>query len=171
VVVIAKTVNVNSEIRAATVRVIGEDGSQLGIVQLKQALEIAKEAGLDLVEVAPQLDPPVCRIMDYGKFRYQQTKKVHEAKKRRTIIQVKEVKLRPKTEEHDYQFKLRNIRRFLDKKNKTKVSLMFRGREIQYQETARGILNRIAEETKDLAVIEQAPRLEGRNMTMILGPK
>jgi translation initiation factor IF-3 len=171
VVVIAKSVNVNNEIRAATVRVIAEDGGQLGIVTLKQALEIAKEAALDLVEVAPQLDPPVCRIMDYGKFRYQQTKKVHEAKKRRTIIQIKEVKLRPKTEEHDYQFKLRNIRRFLDKKNKTKISLMFRGREIQYQETARGILNRIAEETRDLAVVEQAPRLEGRNMTMILGPK
>ena len=170
-VVIAKSVNVNNEIRAATVRVIAEDGGQLGIVTLKQALEIAKEAALDLVEVAPQLDPPVCRIMDYGKFRYQQTKKVHEAKKRRTIIQIKEVKLRPKTEEHDYQFKLRNIRRFLDKKNKTKISLMFRGREIQYQETARGILNRIAEETRDLAVVEQAPRLEGRNMTMILGPK
>ena len=169
--VIAKSVNVNNEIRAATVRVIAEDGGQLGIVTLKQALEIAKEAALDLVEVAPQLDPPVCRIMDYGKFRYQQTKKVHEAKKRRTIIQIKEVKLRPKTEEHDYQFKLRNIRRFLDKKNKTKISLMFRGREIQYQETARGILNRIAEETRDLAVVEQAPRLEGRNMTMILGPK
>jgi translation initiation factor IF-3 len=169
--VIAKTVNVNNEIRAATVRVIGEDGSQLGIVTLRQALDIAREAGLDLVEVAPQLDPPVCRVMDYGKFRYQQTKKIHEAKKRRTIIQIKEVKLRPKTEEHDYQFKLRNIRRFLTKKNKTKVSLMFRGREIQYQEAARGILNRIAEETKDLAVVEQEPRLEGRNMTMVLGPK
>jgi translation initiation factor IF-3 len=169
--VIAKTVNVNNEIRAATVRVIGEDGSQLGIVTLRQALDIAREAGLDLVEVAPQLDPPVCRVMDYGIFRYQQTKKIHEAKKRRTIIQIKEVKLRPKTEEHDYQFKLRNIRRFLTKKNKTKVSLMFRGREIQYQEAARGILNRIAEETKDLAVVEQEPRLEGRNMTMVLGPK
>jgi translation initiation factor IF-3 len=169
--VIAKTANVNNEIRSATVRVIGEDGSQLGIVTLKQALEIAREAGLDLVEVAPQLDPPVCRVMDYGKFRYQQTKKTHEAKKRRTIIQVKEVKLRPKTEEHDYQFKLRNIRKFLTKKNKTKVSLMFRGREIQYQEAARGILNRIAEETKDLALVEQEPKLEGRNMTMVLAPK
>lgn len=170
-VVIAKSVNVNQEIRAANVRVIGEGGVQLGILPLSQALNLAKEEGLDLVEVAPQLDPPVCRIMDYGKFRYQQTKKVHEAKKRRTIIQVKEVKIRPKTEEHDYQFKVRNIRRFLEKKNKTKVSLMFRGREIQYQEAARKILNRIAEETKDLALVEQAPKLEGRNMTMVLGPK
>jgi translation initiation factor IF-3 len=169
--VIAKSVNVNEEIRAAAVRVIGEDGGQLGILPLRQALELAREQGLDLVEVAPHMDPPVCRIMDYGKYRYQQTKKVHEAKKKRTVIQVKEVKLRPKTEEHDFQFKLRNIRRFLEKKNKTKISLMFRGREIQYQEAARNILNRITEETKDLAQVEQEPKLEGRNMTMILSPK
>lgn len=168
---ISKSASVNNEIRAANVRVIGEGGVQLGIIPLAQALALAKGEGLDLVEVAPQLDPPVCRIMDYGKFRYQQTKKVHEAKKRRTIIQVKEVKIRPKTEEHDYQFKLRNIRKFLEKKNKTKISLMFRGREIQYQEAARKILNRISEETKDLAIVEQDPKLEGRNMTMILGPK
>jgi len=168
---ISKSANVNNEIRAANVRVIGEGGVQLGILPIAQALALAKGEGLDLVEVAPQLDPPVCRIMDYGKFRYQQTKKIHEAKKRRTIIQVKEVKIRPKTEEHDYQFKLRNIRKFLEKKNKTKVSLMFRGREIQYQDAARKILNRITEETKDLAVVEQEPKLEGRNMTMILGPK
>jgi translation initiation factor IF-3 len=109
--------------------------------------------------------------MDYGKYRYQQTKKTHEAKKKRTIIQVKEVKIRPKTEEHDYQFKLRNIRKFLTKKNKTKVSLLFRGREIQYVEAARNILLRIVEETKDLATVEQDPKLEGRNMTMVLGPK
>ena len=153
--VIAKSVNVNHEIRAANVRVIGEGGVQLGILPLAQALSLAKEEGLDLVEVAPQLDPPVCRIMDYGKFRYQQTKKVHEAKKRRTIIQVKEVKIRPKTEEHDFQFKVRNIRKFLEKKNKTKISLMFRGREIQYEEAARKIMNRITEETKDLATVEQ----------------
>ncbi|MGC1401884.1 MAG: translation initiation factor IF-3 [Thermodesulfobacteriota bacterium] len=167
----AKSVNVNHEIRAANVRVIGEGGVQLGILPLSQALALAKEEGLDLVEVAPQLDPPVCRIMDYGKFRYQQTKKVHEAKKRRTIIQVKEVKIRPKTEEHDFLFKVRNIRKFLEKKNKTKISLMFRGREIQYQEAARKIMHRIIEETKDLATVEQAPKLEGRNMTMVLGPK
>jgi len=169
--VIAKSVNVNDEIRASSVRVIGVDGTQLGILPLSQALTLAKEEGLDLVEVAPQLIPPVCRIMDYGKFRYQQTKKIHEAKKRRTIIQVKEVKIRPKTEEHDYQFKLRNIRKFLEKKNKTKISLMFRGREIQYQDAARKILNRITEETKDLANVEQEPKLEGRNMTLVLGPK
>ena len=170
--VIAKSsVHVNEEIRVANVRVIGDGGVQLGILPINQALTLAREQGLDLVEVAPQLDPPVCRVMDYGKFRYQQTKKVHEAKKRRTIIQVKEVKLRPKTEEHDFQFKLKNIRKFLEKKNKTKIFLMFRGREIQYQEAARNILNRITEETKDLATVEQEPKLEGRNMTMILGPR
>jgi translation initiation factor IF-3 len=171
VAVITKSVNVNNEIRAANVRVIGEKGDQLGILPIQQALSLAREQGLDLVEVAPQLDPPVCRIMDYGKFRYQQTKKVHEAKKHRTIIQVKEVKIRPKTEEHDFQFKLKNIRKFLEKKNKTKVSLMFRGRELQYQEAARKILKRITEETQDLATVEQEPKLEGRNMTMVLGPK
>jgi translation initiation factor IF-3 len=109
--------------------------------------------------------------MDYGKYRYQQTKKTHEAKKKRTIIQVKEVKIRPKTEEHDFQFKLNNIRKFLTKKNKTKVSLLFRGREIQYVAAAKNILTRIIEETKDLAQVEQEPRLEGRNMTMVLAPK
>jgi len=109
--------------------------------------------------------------MDYGKYRYQQTKKVHEAKKKRTIIQVKEVKIRPKTEEHDFQFKLRNIRKFLTKKNKTKVFLLFRGRELQYVEAAKNVLLRIVEETKDLAVVEQNPKLEGRNMTMVLSPK
>ena len=112
----------------------------MGIFSLAQALALAKEGALDLVEVAPNLDPPVCRIMDYGKYRYQQTKKVHEAKKKRTIIQVKEVKIRPKTEEHDYQFKLKNIRKFLTKKNKTKVFLLFRGRELQYVEAAKNVL-------------------------------
>ena len=168
---ISKSAPVNSEIRAANVRVIAENGGQLGIFPLNQALTLAREEGLDLVEVAPNLDPPVCRIMDYGKYRYQQTKKTHEAKKKRTIIQVKEVKIRPKTEEHDFQFKLRNIRKFLMKKNKTKVSLLFRGREIQYVEAARNILIRVIEETKDLATVEQSPKLEGRNMTMVLSPK
>jgi translation initiation factor IF-3 len=171
VAVISKSANVNNEIRAANVRVISDKGEQLGILPIQQALSLSREAGLDLVEVAPQLDPPVCRIMDYGKYRYQQTKKVHEAKKHRTIIQVKEVKIRPKTEEHDFQFKLKNIRKFLEKKNKTKVSLMFRGREIQYQEAARKIMARIIEESQDLANVEQEPKLEGRNMTMVLGPK
>jgi translation initiation factor IF-3 len=137
----------------------------------KEALSIAKQKGLDLVEVAPQVTPPVCRIMDYGRYKYQQSKRQQESKKKATVIQVKEVKLRPKTAEHDYQFKLRNIRKFLNQKNKTKVSLMFRGREIAHANLAKGMLDRIVEDVADLAVVEQYPKLEGRNMVMVLAPK
>ncbi len=138
---------------------------------ISEALASAEEAGLDLVEVAPNSDPPVCRIMDYGKYKYQQSKKLQESKKKASIILVKEVKLRPKTEEHDYQFKLRNIRKFLGQKNKTKVSLMFRGREIAHANLARGLLERIVQDVADIGVVEQMPKLEGRNMTMMLAPK
>lgn len=143
----------------------------MGIISLEEALTVADEEGLDLVEVAPDSDPPVCRIMDYGKYKYQQSKKLHESKKKATVILVKEVKFRPKTEEHDYQFKLRNIRRFLEANNKTKVSLMFRGREIAHANLSRGLLERIAEDVADIGTVEQMPKLEGRNMTMMLGPK
>ena len=152
-------------------RLIGADGEQVGIVSLEDALKRAKDAGLDLVEVAVDADPVVCRVMDFGRFKYQQSKKQQESKKKQTIIQVKEVKIRPKTEEHDYQFKLRAIRKFLAQKNKTKVSLMFRGREIAHANLARGMLERIVEDTVDLASVEQFPKLEGRNMTMVLAPK
>lgn len=138
---------------------------------IEEALNAAEEVGLDLVEVAPNSDPPVCRIMDFGKYKYEQSKKLQESKKKATVIQVKEVKIRPKTEEHDYQFKLRNIRKFLGQKNKTKVSLMFRGREIAYANLARGLLERIIQDVEDVGVVEQMPKLEGRNMTMILAPK
>ncbi len=138
---------------------------------IEEALKAAEEVGLDLVEVAPNSDPPVCRIMDFGKYKYEQSKKLQESKKKATVIQVKEVKIRPKTEEHDYQFKLRNIRKFLGQKNKTKVSLMFRGREIAYANLARGLLERIIQDVEDVGVVEQMPKLEGRNMTMILAPK
>ena len=153
------------------VRVIGPEGDQLGIISTRDALEKAAEYGLDLVEVAPEADPPVCRIMDFGRFKYQQSKKQQESKKKSTVILIKEVKVRPKTAEHDYQFKLRNIRKFLAQKNKTKVSLMFRGREIAHANLARGILERIVEDVADLGTVEQFPKLEGRNMTMILAPK
>lgn len=155
----------------STVRLIDAEGEQKGIVSLEDALREAAEAGLDLVEVAPEADPPVCRIMDFGRYKYQQSKKLQESKKKATTILVKEVKLRPKTEEHDYQFKLKNIRKFLTSKNKTKVSLMFRGREIAHANLAKGMLERIVEDTVDIATVEQFPKLEGRNMTMVLAPK
>ncbi len=168
---INKQVNINHKIRASQVRLIGEDGTQLGIVPLEEALARAAEERLDLVEVAPKSTPPVCKIMDYGKFKYLQSKKLQEAKKKQVTIQVKEVKIRPKTEEHDYQFKLRHIKRFLNEKNKAKVTIMFRGREIAHSELGLKVLKRIIAETEEVGVVEQSPKLEGRNMTMILAPR
>lgn len=167
----AKEANVNWQIKAPEVRVISHDGKQIGILALREAVKLAEEQGLDLVEVAPQATPPVCRIMNYGKYKYQQSKKIQEAKKHQTIIQVKEVKIRPRTEEHDLQFKLRHAKRFLSEGNKVKVSMLFRGREIAHPELGKELLNRFVAELKDLMVIEQAPRLEGRSMVMLLAPK
>ena len=166
-----KKVSVNQYIRSSEVRVINPEGKQLGIIPLKEALKIAQEEGLDLVEVAPNSSPPVCRIMDYGKFKYQQSKKAHEARKSQTTIQVKEVKMRPKTEEHDFQYKLRHIKRFLMDGNKVKVHIIFRGREITHSDMGMQILNRIAEEVEEIGIIEQKSKLEGRNMAMIIAPK
>jgi translation initiation factor IF-3 len=168
---IAKEAGVNWEIRAPEVRVISADGSQRGIMPVKEALKIAEEQGLDLVEVAPNANPPVCRIMNYGKYKYQQSKRSQEARKNQTVIHVKEVKVRPHTEEHDFQFKLRHVKRFLGEGHKVKVSMLFRGREIVHPEFGREMFNRIIEENKDSVVIEQSPRMEGRNMVMILAPK
>lgn len=168
---VAKEVNVNRQIKAPEVRVISPEGKQIGILPLQEALRLAEEQGLDLVEVAPQATPPVCRIMNYGKYKYQQSKKIHEAKKHQTVTQVKEVKLRPRTEEHDLQFKLRHAKRFLSEGNKVKISMLFRGREIAHPEMGKELLNRIITELKDLMVVEQAPRLEGRSMVMLLAPK
>ncbi len=167
----SKQVNVNEKIRASEVRVVGSDGKQLGVIPLQRALDLALQEQLDLVEVAPGADPPVCKIMDYGKFKYQQNKRTQEARKKQTIIQVKEVKMRPKTDEHDLQTKIRNIRRFLGQKDKAKVSILFRGREIAYADQGTKILNRISEELSADAVVEQSPKLEGRNMVMVLAPK
>jgi translation initiation factor IF-3 len=164
-------VNVNQKIRAPQIRLIGEDGTQLGIVPLEEALARAAEEKLDLVEVAPKASPPVCKIMDYGKYKYLQAKKLQEAKKKQTTIQVKEVKIRPKTEEHDYQFKLRHIKRFLSEKNKAKVTIMFRGREIAHSELGLKVLERIIADIEEEGIVEQAPKLEGRNMIMILSPR
>ena len=140
-------------------------------MSLEEALSRAAEEKLDLVEVAPKASPPVCRIMDYGKYKYMQAKKLQEARKKQTTIQVKEVKIRPKTEEHDYQFKLRHIKRFLGEKNKAKVTIMFRGREIAHSELGLKVLERIIADIEEEGLVEQAPRLEGRNMTMILAPR
>ncbi len=161
----------NEKIRAPEVRVIGHDGQQLGIITIRKALELAAEVHLDLVEVAPNADPPVCKIMDFGKFKYQQNKRTQEAKKKQTVIQVKEVKIRPKTDEHDLQVKIRHIKRFLAQKDKAKVTILFRGREIAYSDQGVKVLERIKEELKDDIVIEQHPKMEGRNLIMILAPK
>jgi translation initiation factor IF-3 len=151
--------------------VIGSDGSQLGILPIEKALQLAAESHFDLVEVAPNADPPVCKIMDYGKFKYQQNKKTQEAKKKASVIQVKEVKVRPKTDEHDLEFKMRHIRRFLGQKDKAKVTMLFRGREIAYTQQGMKILERIIEALQDEAVVEQRPKMEGRNLIMVLAPK
>jgi len=138
---------------------------------LREALAVAEERGQDLVEVAPNATPPVCRIMDYGKFKYQQQKKTQEARKRQTRVQLKEVKIRPKTEEHDYQFKMRNARRFLEQKDKVKVTVVFRGRELAHTDIGRSIMARVVLDTQDIASVEKAASLEGRAMTMILAPR
>jgi translation initiation factor IF-3 len=158
-------------IRATEVRLIGADGEQVGIMPLNEALNRAAEANLDLVEVAPQANPPVCRIMDYGKFKYLQSKKTQEARKKQTVIQVKEVKFRPKIEDHDIAFKVKNIRKFLAQKDKIKISLIFRGREIAHPQIGIALLNRVAAELEDIGTVEQAPKIEGRNLTMIVAPK
>jgi translation initiation factor IF-3 len=152
------------------VRVVAEDGEQLGILDTREALERAHEAGLDLVEVAPNAEPPVCKIMDYGKFKYQQQKKQQEAKKRQTVILIKEIKVRPKTDEHDYQTKLKHIRRFLAAGDRCKVTVFFRGREIVHKDRGLIMLDRVIADTDDIAKVEQAPLAEGRTMFMLLTP-
>ncbi len=157
-------------IRGPEVRLVAEDGAQAGVMNTQDALSKAEEAGLDLVEVAPDAKPPVCRIMDYGKYKYLMSKKAHESKKKQTIIHVKEVKLRVKTDEHDLQFKVRNAKKFLSHGDKVKVTLMFRGREITHPELGRSKLVRVGEALKEVGTVEQRPKLEGRNMTMLLSP-
>jgi translation initiation factor IF-3 len=143
----------------------------LGVISLEEALAYAEKAGLDLVEVSPTAEPPVCKIMDYGKYRYKQSKKLHDAKKSQTVIHVKEIRLRPKTEEHDVQVKVKHIKKFLEKHDKVKISLMFRGREIAFTEIGRKLMEEIKSQLAGDCVIDQEPRLEGRNMVMIVSPK
>ena len=148
-----------------------QEGQQLGIMTLAEALDIAAKAGLDLVEVAPNSSPPVCRIMDYGKFRYQQSKKQQVAKKSQSVIQVKEIRIRPKTDEHDLQVKIKHIKKFISQNDKVKITMMFRGREIAYTDLGRKIMDDIQKEFAEISIIDQHPRLEGRNMVMIVSPK
>jgi translation initiation factor IF-3 len=150
---------------------VGLDGEQLGIVSLAAALNMAEEADVDLVEIAPQAVPPVCRLMDFGKFRYQESKKLHEAKLKQKQVQVKEIKFRPGTDEGDYQIKLRNLIRFLEDGDKTKITLRFRGREMAHQEIGLHLLRRLEADLAEHGTVEQFPRMEGRQMVMMLGPK
>ena len=153
------------------VRVISAEGEALGVIPTSKALELAEQQQLDLVEVSPSAVPPVCRIMDYGKFKYQQSKKQQEAKKKQVHVEVKEIKLRPKTDEHDLMFKVKHVRRFLEEGNKAKVTLVFRGREITNMDIGRAVIERFAAELADIAVVESHPRVDGRNMFMIVAPK
>jgi translation initiation factor IF-3 len=161
---------VNEEIRSATVRVIGPNGENKGVITIKEALQLATESGLDLVEVAPNSDPPVCRVMDYGKFIYEKAKKDREARKAQTKIEVKEIRLRPKTTDHHRSFKVRSARGWLASGKKVKVRIRFRGREIQYPDLAMEDLRSIAEELSDVSMVELVPSMEGNSMLMVLAP-
>lgn len=164
-------VNVNESIRAKTVRLISADGQQLGVMPTLEALQVAKQDGLDLVEVAPNADPPVCRIMDYGKYKYQISKKVQESKKKSRTFQVKEIRIRPNTEEHDLGFKIRSLKKFLVKRDRVKVSVLFRGRELSYMDAGVELLKRVAEEVATEGTVEQQPTKEGWRLTMVIVPK
>jgi translation initiation factor IF-3 len=153
------------------VRAIGPEGEQLGVLPIRDALKKAEELGYDLVEIAPTAKPPVCRIMDYGKYKYEQSKKQHTAKMHQRSMLVKEIKLRPQTDKHDLEFKIRHMREFLEEGHKVKVTLMFRGREMTYLDRGKTLLNKVTETLKDIGNPEQLPRLEGRNMIMIFAPK
>ena len=161
---------INERIRAARCRLIGVDGSQLGIFIIDDAMRIADDQGLDLVEIAPGADPPVCRIMDYGKYKYEQTQKAKLARKHQTKVEIKEIKFRPKIDTHDYETKKRHVVRFLEAGAKVKVTIMFRGREMVHAERGLAILERLADDVSDLATIENQPKLEGRNMHMLIQP-
>lgn len=161
----------NGEINAPEVRLVGINNEPLGIVRLPDAMRMAEEAEVDLVEIAPQAAPPVCRLMDYGKFKYQEQKKAHEAKLKQKIIQVKEIKFRPGTDDGDYAIKVRNLIRFLEEGDKTKVTLRFRGREMAHQEIGVRLLERVRADLEPYGQVEQFPKLEGRQMIMVLAPK
>ncbi len=160
----------NDRIRANEIRLIGAEGENVGLIDPRRALEMAEEAGLDLVEISPNADPPVCKIMDFGKFKYEQQKRESEARKKQKTIEVKEVKFRPNTDVHDYEVKMRNVFKFLENGDKVKVTLRFRGREMAHQNLGRELLERVAEDTKEVGKVENMPKMEGRQMVMMIGP-
>ncbi|WP_119680476.1 translation initiation factor IF-3 [Indioceanicola profundi] len=162
---------INREINVRSVRLVDANGEMVGVVSLRDALFAAEEAGLDLVEVSPNADPPVCKILDYGKFKYEAQKKANEARKKQKVIEVKEIKLRPGIDEHDYEIKMRNMRRFIEEGDKVKVTMRFRGREMAHQNLGMDVLVRVRDELEEMAKVEQMPRLEGRQMVMVLAPR
>ncbi|MBT5564845.1 MAG: translation initiation factor IF-3 [Rhodospirillaceae bacterium] len=162
---------VNEAIDVPNVRLIGAEGENIGVVTTTEAMGHADEAGLDLVEISPNADPPVCKILDYGKFKYEAQKKKNEAKKKQKVIDVKEIKLRPNIDDHDYDVKMRNMRRFLDDGDKVKVTLRFRGREMAHQELGVNVLKRVKSDTEEIAKVEQEPKMEGRQMVMVVAPR
>ncbi|MBI4354818.1 MAG: translation initiation factor IF-3 [Candidatus Omnitrophica bacterium] len=167
----SKEARINERIRVPEVRVIGDDGAQLGVMTSSEGVRLAREQGLDLVEVSPTVSPPVCRIMDYSRYKYEQSKKERLAKKKQHAARLKEIKFRPNIDEHDYRVKLSQIRKFLTKKDKTKITLMFRGREMAHLDLGRKVLDRVAQDTSDVGIVERMPFLEGRFMTMVVMPK
>jgi len=162
---------VNDRIRAPEIRLIGAEGENVGVVTPARALQLAEEAGLDLVEISPNATPPVCKIMDFGKFKYETQKREAEARKKQKTIEVKEIKFRPGTDTHDYQVKMRSIVKFLEEGDKVKVTLRFRGREMAHQQLGLDLLHRVADDVAELGKVENMPRLEGRQMVMMIGPR
>ncbi len=162
---------INEQIRTPIVRVIGVNGEQIGVMGTEEAIRMARDEGYDLVELSATAEPPVCRVIEFGKYKYEQKRKQREAKKRQTVIQIKEVKFRPKTEKHDFDFKMRHIRRFLDEGNKVRVTIVYRGREMTHAELGRIVLNRIVAELADRAMVEQDARMEGRRLQLLIAPR
>ncbi len=160
----------NERIKALDVQVIGSEGNNLGVMQLKQAIQLARDEGLDLIEISPNANPPVCKIMDMGKYKYDLQKKANQAKKKQKIVSLKEIKLRPGTEKHDYNFKIKNAKKFITKGDKVKFTVKFKGREMQHVELGKDLMKRIIEDTKDIGKVETHPKFEGRQMIMIIQP-
>ena len=160
----------NDQIRCPEVRLIGAEGENVGVVSPERALELAENAGLDLVEISPNAEPPVCKIMDFGKYKYEQQKRESEARKKQKIIEIKEIKFRPGTDTHDYDVKMRNVFKFLENGDKVKITLRFRGREMAHLNLGRELLERVAEDVQEMGKVENMPKMEGRQMTMMIGP-